>query len=60
MADTTHSGQAIKNMKERMSQKMDPRFMELATYLQQKLQELITQKIGESNTSSFNDNVLKV
>jgi len=66
MVEATKSAQAIKKMEERISSRMDSRFMELAAFLQQTLtlssketlQYLVQQKIEDGNLSFSTKNGL--
>jgi len=65
MADSTHFTQAAKEMEDRISQRMDNRFLELAYTLKETLtlsmkdtmQELLTQSRGEGPHGLSNDNM---
>jgi len=45
MADATRFAQAMKDMEERLSTRMDSRFIELATCLKETIQDLVKQSI---------------
>ena len=65
MADSTRFAQAAKEMEDRISQRMDNKFRELANTLKETLtlsmkdtmQELLTQSFGEGTHGLSNDNM---